>query len=98
MNIKILTGMAERAGALKREDRDALLASMTDEIASHVLAHNYDQTLALSLMQAEAPRPTWPPTPSSWPRSNTPGGSIAALEGLPDARRDRARWPRLATA
>jgi len=54
VNIKILTGMAERSGRLKREDRDALLASMTDEIAVHVISHNYDQTLALSLMQAEA--------------------------------------------
>ena len=27
---------------------------MTDEIAAHVLAHNYDQTLALSLLEAEA--------------------------------------------
>jgi glutamate dehydrogenase len=55
VNIKILTGMAERSGKLKAADRDALLASMTDEIAAHVLAHNYDQTLALSMLQAEAP-------------------------------------------
>ncbi|HEY2708931.1 MAG TPA: NAD-glutamate dehydrogenase [Caulobacteraceae bacterium] len=55
VNIKILTGMAERSGALKAADRDALLASMTDEIGAHVLTHNYDQTLALSMMQAEAP-------------------------------------------
>jgi len=54
VNIKILTGMAERTGKLARADRDALLASMTDEIAVHVLAHNYDQTLALSMLQAEA--------------------------------------------
>ncbi|HEY1426854.1 MAG TPA: NAD-glutamate dehydrogenase [Caulobacteraceae bacterium] len=54
VNIKILTGMAERSGRLKHKARDALLASMTDEIAAHVLAHNYDQTLALSLLQAEA--------------------------------------------
>jgi glutamate dehydrogenase len=53
VNIKILTGMAERTGRLARKDRDALLASMTDEIAVHVLAHNYDQTLALSMMQAD---------------------------------------------
>jgi len=54
VNIKILTGMAERAGKLDRSARDALLASMTDEIAAHVLAHNYDQTLALSMMESEA--------------------------------------------
>ena len=29
-------------------DRDALLASMTDEVAELVLAHNYDQNLALA--------------------------------------------------
>ena len=54
VNIKILTGAAERAGKLKRAARDKLLASMTDEVASHVLAHNYDQTLALSLQEATA--------------------------------------------
>ncbi len=54
VNIKILTGAAERAEALTRTDRDALLASMTDDVARHVLAHNYDQTLALSLLEADA--------------------------------------------
>jgi glutamate dehydrogenase len=54
VNIKILTGAAERAGKLKRKDRDALLASMTSEVAAHVLAHNYDQTLALSLQELTA--------------------------------------------
>ena len=54
VNIKILTGGAERAGKLKRKDRDALLASMTGEVAAHVLAHNYDQTLALSLQELTA--------------------------------------------
>ncbi|HEY3798165.1 MAG TPA: NAD-glutamate dehydrogenase [Caulobacteraceae bacterium] len=54
VNIKILTGMVERAGGLTRPARDKLLASMTDEIAAHVLAHNYDQTLALSVMQTTA--------------------------------------------
>ncbi|HEY7853360.1 MAG TPA: NAD-glutamate dehydrogenase, partial [Caulobacteraceae bacterium] len=53
VNIKILTGMAERAGALPKSDRDALLASMTEEVGRHVLEHNYDQTLALSLQEAD---------------------------------------------
>jgi glutamate dehydrogenase len=52
VNIKILLGAAERAGKLKRADRDTLLASMTDEVAAHVLAHNYAQTLSLTLQQA----------------------------------------------
>ncbi|MGE5500941.1 MAG: NAD-glutamate dehydrogenase, partial [Ignavibacteriales bacterium] len=54
VNIKILTGMEEAAGRLTRPDRDALLAGMTDEVAAHVLAHNYDQTLALSLLEQDA--------------------------------------------
>jgi len=53
VNIKILTGAAIASGSLKAEDRNALLASMTDEVAGKVLAHNYDQTLALTLQQAE---------------------------------------------
>ncbi len=52
VNIKILTGMAERAGALRPEERNPLLASMTGDIARHVLTHNYDQTLQLSLQEA----------------------------------------------
>ncbi len=55
VNIKILLGQAERAGDLAAADRNPLLASMTDEVAAHVLAHNYDQTLGLSLQQADAP-------------------------------------------
>lgn len=51
VNIKILLGAAIDHGELKRDKRDALLASMTDEVADLVLAHNYDQTGALSLAQ-----------------------------------------------
>ncbi len=54
VNIKILAGMAIRSGVLAPGERDALLASMTDDIAAHVLAHNYDQTLQLSLQEAAA--------------------------------------------
>ena len=54
VNIKILTGLAIRARALAPSDRDPLLASMTDEVAGHVLEHNYDQSLALSMLEAEA--------------------------------------------
>jgi len=53
VNIKILVGQVERAGNMTRAERDVLLASMTDDVAAHVLAHNYDQTLALSLMEAD---------------------------------------------
>ncbi len=54
VNIKILTGMAMRAGDLAKPDRDPLLASMTQDVGEHVLAHNYDQTLSLSILQAGA--------------------------------------------
>jgi glutamate dehydrogenase len=54
VNIKILTGILERGGKLTRESRNALLPTMTDDVASHVLADNYDQTLALSLMESDA--------------------------------------------
>ena len=53
VNIKILLGRAIADGGLLAAARDPLLASMTDEVAGHVLAHNYNQTLALSLLQAE---------------------------------------------
>ena len=84
VNIKILTGMAERTGALKREDRNALLQSMTDEIASHVLAHNYDQTLALSLMQRNAAADL--PAYTEFMTALEHAGRLdRGLEGLPDA-------------
>jgi len=54
VNIKIVTGMLERQGKLTRKRRDTLLKSMTDEVAAHVLAHNYGQTLALSLMEMDS--------------------------------------------
>lgn len=54
VNIKILTALMERSGKVDRPARNALLASMTSEVAAHVLVHNYDQTLALSLIQVDS--------------------------------------------
>jgi len=48
VNIKILLIGEVAAGRLTSEDRDELLASMTDEVAGQVLADNYDQNLALA--------------------------------------------------
>jgi glutamate dehydrogenase len=48
VNIKILLSGQVRAGRLDEDERDELLASMTDEVAEHVLAHNDDQNLAIS--------------------------------------------------
>src|SRR5216684_205904 len=49
VNIKIATGEAIARGLLKREDRDALLFAMTDEVANLVLRHNYQQSQAISV-------------------------------------------------
>ncbi len=54
VNIKILLTEAINAGELKVENRDALLASMTDDVAEHVLVNNYDQTGALTIMESSA--------------------------------------------
>jgi len=51
VNIKIALAQAMRAGKLKRQQRDKILVSMTDEVADLVLRNNYLQTLALSLAQ-----------------------------------------------
>lgn len=56
VNIKILCSEAMRRGALPRGQRNHLLAEMTDDVAAHVLAHNYSQTGALSLAEATAAR------------------------------------------
>ncbi len=48
VNIKILLSDDVAAGRLSLPDRDALLASMTDEVARLVLAHNRSQNLALA--------------------------------------------------
>ncbi len=54
VNIKIATGEAIARGALRREDRDTLLFSMTDEVASLVLRHNYQQSQAVSVAVEQA--------------------------------------------
>lgn len=49
VNIKILLNDVMHQDGLSHKKRVALLESMKDEVASHVLQNNYDQTLALSL-------------------------------------------------
>jgi glutamate dehydrogenase len=56
VNIKILLGDVIRAGEITREQRNELLASMTDEVAAHVLRDNYEQTIALGNAVAQAPQ------------------------------------------
>ncbi|MFW6412813.1 MAG: NAD-glutamate dehydrogenase domain-containing protein, partial [Oceanicaulis sp.] len=54
VNIKILLNPMVRDGSMSLEDRNTLLESMTDEVAAHVLEHNYDQTLALTIAREHA--------------------------------------------
>ncbi len=54
VNIKILLSSAIEHGELKPEDRNDLLASMTDDVADYVLRHNYEQTCAVSQIAATA--------------------------------------------
>ncbi len=51
VNIKILLNGQVQAKKLKVEDRNKLLASMTDEVAGLVLNDNYRQNQAISLME-----------------------------------------------
>ncbi len=52
VNIKIALASAKRAGRLSEDDRVALLARMTDEVAALVLEDNRLQALALSIAEA----------------------------------------------
>src|SRR5476651_531058 len=54
VNIKIATGAAIEQGLLATAERDALLFSMTDEVAALVLRHNYQQSQSVSVTEAQA--------------------------------------------
>jgi glutamate dehydrogenase len=47
VNIKILLDTVVRAGDLTHKQRNELLASMTDDVAAHVLRDNYEQNVLL---------------------------------------------------
>jgi glutamate dehydrogenase len=51
VNIKILLNQVMQAGRLDTGGRNALLAEMTDEVASLVLRNNYQQTQTISMME-----------------------------------------------
>src|SRR5204862_3131484 len=51
VNLKIALARPERDGRLSQNDRNSLLAAMTDEVGTLVLRNNYLQTLALSLAE-----------------------------------------------
>jgi len=53
VNIKIALGASLASGKLSLENRDKLLARMTDDVAFLVLRDNYLQTQAISMTQAQ---------------------------------------------
>jgi glutamate dehydrogenase len=69
VNIKILLGAPLQRGELSVEDRNTLVASLTDEVGALVLNDNYRQNQAISLMEV-----------MSVPRLGTFGHFIRTLE------------------
>jgi len=55
VNIKILLNRVVSDGEMTVEQRNVLLAEMTDDIADHVLQNNYAQNVALANACAQAP-------------------------------------------
>jgi glutamate dehydrogenase len=53
VNLKILLNAVVAEGALTTEERNALLAEVTDEVAEQVLRDNYDQAQAISTSAAQ---------------------------------------------
>jgi len=84
VNIKITTGILERQGKLTRAQRNKLLPTMTDDVARHVLIHNYDQTLALSLLEMDTVGEL-DPHARFMAELEHAGRLDRAVEGLPDA-------------
>jgi glutamate dehydrogenase len=56
VNIKIALAPAVRSGRLAVEQRNQLLAAMSDDVAATVLRNNYQQSLALSLAERREAR------------------------------------------
>ena len=54
VNIKILLSDVAKTKGMSRKKRDALLASMTDDVAELVLRNNYLQTQAISMSQVRS--------------------------------------------
>ncbi len=84
VNLKILLAAALADGRLRPDERDPLLASMTDEVAQLVLRHNVDQNLALSNSEARAR--VLAGQHEDWMRVLEEAGFLdRALEDLPDS-------------
>jgi glutamate dehydrogenase len=55
VNLKILLDRAVASGKITREDRNELLVGATEDVARHVLRHNYDQNVLLGLARKLSP-------------------------------------------
>jgi glutamate dehydrogenase len=90
VNIKILLASAEQEGAITRQQRDALLAGMTEEVARLVLADNHAQSLAVSLEMLSAAE-NLPAHAALMDRLEAERLLDRSVAGLPDAGTLRAR-------
>jgi glutamate dehydrogenase len=55
VNLKILLDRAVASGQITRDERNALLAGVADDVARHVLRHNYDQNVLLGMARKLSP-------------------------------------------
>ena len=85
VNIKILLAAEVAAGRLTVEERNELLASMTDDVAQLVLAHNIDQNIALAAATHNAA--AFASSHEAWMRVMEEHGRLdRALESLPTSK------------
>lgn len=93
VNLKILLDRVVKGGDLTEEQRNTLLAEMTDEVAALVLRDNYEQNLALANAAANAAPMLH--VHEDWIRKLEHDGLInRELEGLPTSREVRRRLDR----
>lgn len=90
VNLKILLGSVVRAGELDEDGRNALLASMTDEVSRLVLRNNFGQSLAVSLDEARS-KETLDDFTSFVQALAREGRLDPAAEGFPDAEELKTR-------
>jgi len=90
VNIKILLAPEVASGRLTMEARNELLASMTDDVAKLVLAHNVDQNIALACGTYRSP--AMAPSHETWMRIMESHGRLdRALESLPTSKQMQQR-------
>ncbi|MCB1772618.1 MAG: NAD-glutamate dehydrogenase [Gammaproteobacteria bacterium] len=83
VNIKILLDKIVANGDMTTKQRNSLLADMTDDVADLVLADNYAQTQAISIVVSEAPRRLYEHA-RFMDLQEQRGAFSRKLEGLPD--------------